>query len=576
MVLEIEERARSVGKISTVLQNLRFSSTFDSGNLARVEWGGEINRSGQHLFRLWTAKDCEGEACEKRNSSWFHFSITRVGQADGWLDKVVVLRIMNMNVQRGLYKNGMTPCMKSAKGRWFRMRAKVEYLECGNHLELQFPFKFPRGVDTVFFAFCYPHSYEDLLADLADREQAARKAGAAVNPILTPTAGPAIYFHRELLAYSLEGRRLEMLTISDCTNILEEREPHYGSEQIMFPHRSSGPLPFLRPHEFTNKPVVFVSARVHPGETPASFVMQGILEFLLRSDDPRAAELRRNYVFKLIPMLNPDGVARGHFRHDTRGQNLNRFYTDPSPQLQPTIYAAKAVLEEHCSRPEGRAKLKVYLDLHAHATKRGCFAYGNHHDLLETQVDSQLLPLLMTVQSAHFCYSACNFSKQHMYRVDSGDAGLSAEGTGRVWCGMKGGVAHSFTLECNYNSSREISNHVPEVQGCKSGLASPERKPAQPTRYSPNDWREVGRGFLVACLDMEGLNPWSRLPNSKYRSVARARRFISNELRSNEYKVIVRGNGQSALTPPSYALCCSLFALPLTLLLLCYLTRSKA
>ena len=47
-------------------------------------------------------------------------------------------------------------------------------------------------------------------------------------------------------------------------------------------------------------------------------------------------------------MLNPDGVSRGYWRFDTMGVNLNRFYSDPKPELHPTIYAAKnAVVEEH-------------------------------------------------------------------------------------------------------------------------------------------------------------------------------------------------------------------------------------
>lgn len=42
------------------------------------------------------------------------------------------------------------------------------------------------------------------------------------------------------------------------------------------------------------------------------------------SDDEKAEYLRSTYVFKIIPMLNPDGVIVGNYRCSLSGMDLNR------------------------------------------------------------------------------------------------------------------------------------------------------------------------------------------------------------------------------------------------------------
>ena len=62
---------------------------------------------------------------------------------------------------------------------------------------------------------------------------------------------------------------------------------------------------------------------MHPGESNASYIIEGAIKFLI-SNEPEAVMLRNIYVFKVVPMLNPDGVIVGNYRTSLGGHDLNR------------------------------------------------------------------------------------------------------------------------------------------------------------------------------------------------------------------------------------------------------------
>jgi len=68
--------------------------------------------------------------------------------------------------------------------------------------------------------------------------------------------------------------------------------------------------------------VILVTARLHPGESNGSWMMDGFITYIT-SQQSSAINLRKKVIFKIIPMLNPDGVVAGNFRCSMSGKDLN-------------------------------------------------------------------------------------------------------------------------------------------------------------------------------------------------------------------------------------------------------------
>jgi len=132
-------------------------------------------------------------------------------------------------------------------------------------------------------------------------------------------------------------------------------------------------------------------------------MMKGVIDFLV-SDSLEAQVLRDNYVFKVVPMLNPDGVINGNYRCSLAGCDLNRRYKYPSPLLHPTIYHVKKLARELAAeRP-----LALYCDLHGHSRRKHVFMYGNSDS--KNPEGARLFPFIMSkICGPHFLYEYCRF-----------------------------------------------------------------------------------------------------------------------------------------------------------------------
>lgn len=443
---------------------VEFSSNFDSGNLSKVE-----QIEDQH-FHLWTGPDCQGTSYENSCRTWFYFKVNTT------VSKLIKFTIKNLNAQSKLYKDGMKPIWSSDQENWSFTPGSVEFCNNGGNFELTWSFQV--DCQSIYFAFSYPWSFNQHLQLIESVKEVCKEN--------------SIYFYCENSVNSLDGRPCHVITVSSFGGIENKREKKI---QGLFPDKGE------RCQQFSGKKVVFVSARVHPGEVPSSHVLNGFLKFIT-SQDQRAIILRENFIFKVIPILNPDGVFRGHYRTDQKGANLNRFYSSPLLSEHPTIYAAKELFTFY----HQLYQIFLYVDLHAHAAKKGCFIYGNSMDFKE-QIETFLFPKLMSLNCANFDFQGCNFSESNMRAKDKRD-GLSKEGSGRVSFYKQLNIQNCYTLECNYNTSKIINNLInpeDEVTDTNSELYS-----SGPPKYTISILEDVGRAIAISTLDLISQNPISR------------------------------------------------------------------
>ncbi|WP_201633610.1 M14-type cytosolic carboxypeptidase [Psychrobacter immobilis] len=142
--------------------------------------------------------------------------------------------------------------------------------------------------DTIQIAYFAPYSYErhqDLLA------------AVQTHPLVT----------LEHLGETLDKRDLTLVNISDGNNEVNKRN-------------------------------IWITARQHPGETMAEWLVEGLLYSLLDSDNATAKLLLEKANVYIVPNMNPDGSVRGHLRTNAVGTNLNREWSNPSLEKSPEVF----------------------------------------------------------------------------------------------------------------------------------------------------------------------------------------------------------------------------------------------
>lgn len=119
-----------------------------------------------------------------------------------------------------------------------------------------------------------------------------------------------------------------------------------------------------------DKGIIVLLTRQHPPEVTGYFAFQSFLETVLESGELTSIFFKK-YRVLAFPLMNPDGVDLGHWRHNAGGVDLNR---DWSKYRQPEVSAVTKQIEQIVKEN----KVKVLLGLDFHST---------WHDVFYTNVE---------------------------------------------------------------------------------------------------------------------------------------------------------------------------------------------
>ncbi|KAF7663631.1 hypothetical protein LDENG_00205750 [Lucifuga dentata] len=379
--------------------SLEFESRFESGNLQKAVQVGAYDYELTLRTDIYTNK----------YTQWFYFRVRNMKAGITYR-----FTIVNLMKSSSLYSKGMRPLIYSERAAmekgvgWHRTGSDIRYYCNSNQTtkdnnngavtlySLTWTFQFPYNSDSCYLAHCFPYTCSRLQHYLKHI-----------------SSSPAVvsYCKLRVLCRSLAGNAVYVLTITSQGGSLMEGR---------------------------TKKAVVVTARVHPGETNGSWMMEGFLDFLL-GDTNDAKLLRDTFVFKVVPMLNPDGVVVGNYRCSLAGRDLNRNYRTLLKDSFPCVWHTRNMVE----RLMAKTDVVLYCDFHGHNRKNNVFMYGctNRGDAA-MKLHERVFPLMMSKNASNkFSFQSCKFRVQK-----------SKEGTGRIvmW---RLGIRNSYTMEATFGGS---------------------------------------------------------------------------------------------------------------------------
>ena len=319
--------------------NVIFDSDFEEGNLRMAI---EISKNKEYDLIM------RPETNAKKLYTFFFFSVLiKSYENNNEKNNMIKLNIINKPKDKNFY-NGQCPVLMfdTSINKWTRNTFNVYAINNGlknpnlknefkSYFSLTFSFNFKPNV-KYYFASCYPYTYTQLRLYLNTLNKNCYK-----KIIKFGEAGKT--FNNNKIPYIV-------ITNFECDE-----------------------------EELNEKKCVLVTGRIHSGETVSSYVVQGLIDFLVNLNNPISKYLRDKFIFKIIPMLNIDGVIFGNYRLNILGKDMNRLWTPNIPFNsdecdQSSLYINSII--DIIKKTLNNRNIFLYCDFHGHSGKHNYFLYG--------------------------------------------------------------------------------------------------------------------------------------------------------------------------------------------------------
>ncbi|HWR53795.1 MAG TPA: M14-type cytosolic carboxypeptidase [Bryobacteraceae bacterium] len=269
--------------LAFALAAIAIGASFEGGSLGRVE-----RLAPDHL--RCAVKGQADQNNRNRQANWYYFRLDNLPSQEIRIDLVDLVGEYNFRPGTHAVTANTRPVFSYDDRTWTHFQdGDVTW----DDKEIRLTIRFKPERPTMWIAHTTPYTKRDL-----DRLLAVKSP----------------YLRHETVGKSVHGRDIVLLTVTDPA----------------VPQSA--------------KRVVWLMARQHAWETGTSWAAEGAVRFLL-SDEPEAARIRRDTVFKVMPVFDPDGVAAGAVRFNANGFDNNRNWDAVDARLMPEIASVrKAIL----------------------------------------------------------------------------------------------------------------------------------------------------------------------------------------------------------------------------------------